>query len=559
MADQKNQIESLRIQAVRMYQANRFLEASRLNYNICQLDPGNADAWYALAWICLKIFNSHDAEIAARKAISIAPKRPESYTVLGGALQQQHRYGDALAVYKQALKLKKKNPGVHHNIGQLFKQMGNTKEALQSYRQAQKILAQEGTHSNILMCLNYFDRINPEELYQEHIRWGKRYGDQNVGRHKFANTPNAERQLRIGYVSADFREHPVAWFLEPVLAHHDKNMFHITCYSAVAIPDHTTARLSRLVEEWRNIYNKPDGQVVQQVKNDKIDILVDLSGHTAGNRLKVFAQKPAPVQVTYLGYPNTTGVDTVDYRLTDTWADPPEMTEPYHCEKLVRLPHGFLCYSPHPDASEVSPSPFIKNGYITFGSFNSLAKIMPPVVAAWAAILKKLPEARLFIKTYSFTDPDTRESYMAQFNDAGVDAERIELRGPVKTMSDHLGMYREVDIALDTFPYNGTTTTLEALWMGVPTITAAGKSHAGRVGVSLLAQAGLDEFIAESIDEYISIAVHLAENTATVQQLRNTLRDRVSNSTLCDARSFTHYLEEAYRNMWRDWCQVLST
>jgi protein O-GlcNAc transferase len=306
-------------------------------------------------------------------------------------------------------------------MGQIFKQMGNTEAALQSYRQAQKLLAQDSTHSNILMCLNYSDSANPEAVFQEYQRWGKRYGNQHAGKRKFTNISNTERQLRIGYVSADFREHPVAWFLEPTLTRHDRKMFHITCYSAVAIPDQTTGRLRGLVDEWRNIFNQSDEQVIQQIKNDSIDILVDLSGHSAGNRLKVFAQKPAPVQVTYLGYPNTTGVHTINYRLTDSWADPPGMTERYHCEKLVRLPQGFLCYSPHPDAPEVSPSPFANNGHITFGSFNNLAKIMPTVVAAWAAILKRLPDARLLIKAYSFIDPDTRESYLAQFNDAGVD------------------------------------------------------------------------------------------------------------------------------------------
>ncbi len=538
-----------------MSRANRLHEARELNYRICQLDPDNADAWHNVGYICMQMNDFQFAESAARRSISISPKRPAPYTVLGASLQKQYRYGEALVVYKHALKLKKENSHVYNNIGEILKLMGDPEGAVQSFRHAQKLLAKDVCHSNILLSLNYFDCEDPIEVFQEHQSWGRRFGNLRAGRHKFANVIDTERQLRIGYVSADFRDHSVAWFLEPILAHHEKKMFHITCYSAVAIPDDTTARLHGQVDEWRNIFKQPDEQVVGQIRNDGIDILVDLSGHTVGNRLKMFTHKPAPVQITYLGYPNTTGIHAIDYRLTDSWADPPGMTDQYYCEKLERLPQGFLCYQPPADAPEVGLSPFTNNGYITFGSFNNLAKITPAVVSAWAAILKKLPNARLLIKTHSFADPGTREIYQTLFNDAGVDAGRVELRGPANTTPYHLSMYGEIDIALDPFPYNGTTTTCEALWMGVPVMVVAGETHAGRVGVSLLSQVGLDEYIAGNVDEYISKAVQLAEHVVTVQHSRKALRDRVANSALCDAESFTHALEKIYRKMWYEWCK----
>jgi len=555
MARQQNQIASLKMQAHKQLQANRLREAGELYHKACQLDPRDADAWHNVAYICLQLKNMRGAEVAARNAIAVNPKLPASYTVLGAALHSQHRYGEAIPVFEQGLQLKKKNPAVYNNLGNSYLEMGDPAEAIRCYRRAEKLKPEARYHSNLLMTLNYFEPENPTEVYEEHRRWGQQHGQPPKVKRKFGSIADVQRRLRIGYVSPDLREHPVACFLEPLLTSHDHDKFHITCYSAVASPDQTTARLRGLVDDWRNIFGEPDEQVIRQIRADGIDILVDLSGHTAGNRLKVFAQKPAPVQITYLGYPNTTGVPAIDYRLTDALTDPPGKSDRYHSEKLVRLPQGFLCYQPPANTPEVAPSPCVQNGYITFGSFNNLAKITPQVISTWAAILQELPDTRLLIKTRSFVDPGTRQQVQALLSEQGIDPARLELRGPNPSVAEHLRVYNEIDIALDTFPYNGTTTTCEALWMGVPVITRAGQTHAGRVGVSLLTQLQKEAWIAPDLQAYIAGAVTLAGRLSAKPPLaRGPLRNAMAGSSLCNAAAFTKTIEEAYRKMWADWC-----
>jgi predicted O-linked N-acetylglucosamine transferase (SPINDLY family) len=282
---------------------------------------------------------------------------------------------------------------------------------------------------------------------------------------------------------------------------------------------------------------------------------VDLAGHTAGNRLQVFTTRPAPVQASYLGYPNTTGLAAMDYRLSDARADPPGEGDHLYSETLVRLPEGFLCYRPPGDAPPVRPAPVEKNGHITFGSFNNLAKMTPEVITTWAAILQRLPGSRLLLKTRAFADAGARECYRAQLQQAGIAAERIELRKPADTIGEHLAAYGEIDIALDTFPYNGTTTTCEALWMGVPVITLAGRLHAGRVGVSLLTQVRRTAWIAQGPGEYIEHAATLAGELQQNPAPRPALREAMARSPLCDAPGFCCHVEQAYREMWASWCR----
>jgi predicted O-linked N-acetylglucosamine transferase (SPINDLY family) len=362
--------------------------------------------------------------------------------------------------------------------------------------------------------------------------------------------------LHIGYVSPDFRAHSVAFFFEPLLEKHSKSSFRIFCYSDVMRPDFVTRRLQPLASVWRDVRHLSDKQLAAQIQADGIDILVDLAGHTAGNRMSVFTRRPAPVQVSWLGYPNTTGLSAMDYRLTDSWADPPGETESLHTETLVRLPGGFLCYDPHNDSVTESVSRD-ENGPITFGSFNNLAKVTPEVISVWSALLTQVPDARLLLKTKPLRDEAVREHVYSLFREQGIARDRVELTGWVPGRGDHLGLYSRVDIGLDTFPYNGTTTTCEALWMGVPVITLAGHVHAGRVGVGLLSQVGLTELIARDRADYVALAGQLAGDRDRLAALHGGLRTRVSASALCDARAFAGHVEAAYRNMWRAACAVL--
>jgi predicted O-linked N-acetylglucosamine transferase (SPINDLY family) len=348
--------------------------------------------------------------------------------------------------------------------------------------------------------------------------------------------PYDRDMLRIGYLSADFRRHSVAYFFEPLLTHLDRSRFECVCYAAMENPDAVTERLEAASDQWRWVAGMDDTQLAAQIREDGIDIVVDLSGHTAGNRLLALQRRPARIQATWLGYPNTTGMSSVDYRIIDDITDPPD-TVVFSTEKLAPVEDGFLCYQPPSDAPEVAPLPALSHGRVTFGSFNNLRKVTPAVIALWARVLAGVDGSRLLLKARSLGDAPTAQHYR--------DMERVELRGPVAEPAGHLDSYRDVDIALDPFPYNGTATTCEALLMGVPVVTLCGNRHAGRVGASLLTQVGLTELIAEDVDGYIETAVALATDRERLAGLRAGLRARMAASPLCDRAGFARHMEAA--------------
>ncbi|MEJ2452429.1 MAG: hypothetical protein P8047_17525 [Gammaproteobacteria bacterium] len=356
------------------------------------------------------------------------------------------------------------------------------------------------------------------------------------------------RKIRIGYVSMDFREHSVVYFINPLLENYSRDDFEVYCYSDVVKADNFTHRIQSEVDVWRDIVGMENHSVVDMIRRDRIDILVDLRAHTSGGlRLPVFASKPATIQVTYLGYPNTSGLNTIDYRITDVLSDPYGQ-EHYYSEELFRLEGGFLCYQMPQGLPDVNEVPALTNGYITFGSFNNLAKMNPDVMVLWSQILLQIPGSRLILKNKSFRAKAVRERYLARFGEMGIDSERLELIGWQESMEDHLRLYQQIDIGLDTFPYNGTTTTCEAFAMGVPVITLCGVRHAARVGTSLLHQVGLPELIAESETEYMQVAKGLAGDLRRLHDIRAGLRERMLVS-LCNAARFCERMEAAYRKM----------
>ena len=375
---------------------------------------------------------------------------------------------------------------------------------------------------------------------------------------KYSNLHDPNKRLRIGYLSSDFRAHSIAFFIEPLLIAHNRTNVEITCYANIGNPDPMTHRLRENADRWRNVWSLDDNELAGLIRNDGIDILVDLAGHTANNRLRVFATKPAPVQVTWLGYPNTTGLHEMDYRLTDEWADPTGTSDRLHTEKLIRLPHGFLCYYSLGDCP-VSESPFATNGYITFGCFNSSAKINSRILDTWCNLLTDVPNSRLLLKSKQLDSKYWQKSFFEAFKCRGIHSDRIEYRGHTSTLNEHLSTYSHVDIALDTYPYNGTTTSCEALWMGVPVVALAGDRHASRVSLSLLHQIGMDELIASTPDNYWQLAASLARDTDRLAKYRSTLRIRMSESPLTDAEGFARDIETAYRFMWRTWCEGHNT
>jgi predicted O-linked N-acetylglucosamine transferase (SPINDLY family) len=297
-----------------------------------------------------------------------------------------------------------------------------------------------------------------------------------------------------------------------------------------------------------------DDQLAAQIREDGIDILVDLAGHTSGHRLGAFARKPAPLQVSWLGYPDTTGLSAIDYRLTDSIVDPPGAADGFSSERLVRLPDGFHCYTPSDAAPDVAPLPAEKNGFVTFGSFNNLSKVNRGVLDAWADVLGRISGSRLVLKSRWLHMPEVCERIRKLLEQRGVARDRIELVAKLPTSAEHLALYGDIDIALDTFPYNGATTTCEALWMGVPVVTLAGDRHAARLGASMLSRVGLEGLVADRPQDYVEAATRLATDLPALARLRADLRGRVAASPLCDGPGFTRQLEAAFRTMWREWC-----
>jgi predicted O-linked N-acetylglucosamine transferase (SPINDLY family) len=499
-----------------------------------------------------------EAIASYQQAIQLQPNYAEAYLNLSITYDKQTQLTQAIACCQKAIQLQPEYADAYCQLGRIYSKQVKPREAVQSYQRALQIAPNyDVAHHDLMFSLLYYScDYEPSEIYAEHRKWAERHAKllaENIA--PYDNNLTPERRLRIGYVSGDFKTHSVAYFFEPLLANRNCRDFEVICYANNSTIDATTQRLRQLADGWREIYTLNDAQVAELIRQDKIDILVDLSGHTMDNRLLVFARKPAPVQVTYLGYPSTTGLDTIDYRLTDAWADPQGETEHLHAEQLVRLPHGFLCYLPASKCPDVSPPPVLKSNQITFGCFNNLAKVNPELIGWWAKILQSVPNSRLIIKSKPLVDSDNCAYLHGLFQQYGIERDRVQLIGWLANQTQHLDLYNQVDIALDTFPYHGTTTTCEAMWMGVPVITQAGQTHVSRVGVSLLSSVGLEALIAASSEEYIQKAVDLANNKEQLQELRANLRHRMQVAPLTNASLITRSLEEAYRAMWRRFCE----
>ncbi len=530
-------------------------EEAMVSYReVLRLDPNYMGAYINLGTLLQGKRQLDEAVGCFQEALRRQPQNADAHYNLGNALRAQGKYTAAVESYRAALRIQPRNSGIRYNLANTLNDQGLHDAALASYRETLRWQSDYvDAHNNLLFALNYSAVHKPEEVFTEHQRWAERHGAAFSAPH-YANIPDPERRLRVGYLSPDFRQHSVASFIEPLLAAHDPAAVETVCYADLRQSDAVTARIQGLAARWRPITNLSHEQVTELVRADGIDILVDLAGHTGDNRLLVFARKPAPVQATYLGYPNTTGLPAVGYRLTDAWADPPGQTEHLYTETLIRLPHGFLCYQPPADAPSVAPLPAGTAGHVTFGSFNALTKMNGDVLATWAGILRAVPGSRLILKNMVLRDPATCERYREFFAKEEISFDRVELIGWVSSPAEHMALYHRLDLALDTFPYNGTTTTCEALWMGVPVITLAGRVHAGRVGVSLLSQVGLTEFIATDPDDYAARAVRWANDLEGLAHLRAGLRERMAASPLCDGASFARDVEQAYREMWRKWC-----
>ncbi|MBI5912155.1 MAG: tetratricopeptide repeat protein [Betaproteobacteria bacterium] len=500
------------------FDANDLVRAQLLFEDVLELDPGHADALH----------------------------------FLGLTGHRVRDLGFAMEYFERSIEARPKDAVFHNNLGSVLVQAGRTEEAAVFFRKALEIDPNLNiARINLIYVMVLLENARPEDVYAEHVAWAKIHADPLLAQAKpHDNSRDPERRLRIAYLSADFRKHALTYFIEPALAQRDSAAFEVFCYHSGRIVDDVTRRLARYADHWHEIIDLDDEQAAELIRGDGIDVLVDLSGHLRDNRLLVFARKPAPIQVTYLAYPNTTGMSAMDYRISDAVCDPPGATERYYRETLIRLPRCMWCYQPREDMPAVSPSPAHQSGRVTFASMNGANKVTARMLSLWARILGEVPGSRIVLTT---VPEQGRERIRDALTQAGVAEARISMHDRLPT-EDFWALYAGIDIMLDTFPMNGGTTTCEALWLGVPVVTRSGDIFQSRAGLSILGSMGLDELVARSDEEYVRIAVALAHDHTRLAALRAGLRERMRASPLTDGRSYARALEAAYRGIWRTWC-----
>ena len=554
------------------------------------INPDFALAHNNLGSTLRKMGKLDQAETSIRKALALAPDMAPAHSNLGNVLNDLGTLEESVASYQKALAIEPQSAEVHCNLGSVLKGMGRTDEAVESYQEAltinpeyaeaysnlggalnelgrpdeavenyQKALSIKpeyaSAHSDKLLIEQYRLGHSAETLFKLHCDWDDRHGRAfRSAWPAHENTHEAERRLKVGFVSPDLGRHPVGYFVVPLLENLGGQDIETVCYSD-RIEDDMTGRIQAAADGWRNTYGVSDEDLTKAVLCDGIDILIDLSGHSAGNRLAVFARKPAPLQVAWAGYVGTTGLSAMDYLVSDRYSTP-KGEESFYSEKIIRMPDGWLCYEPPDYAPEVGPLPAKRSGAITFGSFSNPAKLNTDVVSLWAKILGLVKNARLLIKSSGVDTPANTNRLTALFEAQGVDRSRLILEGK-SPHNELLARYHDVDIALDPFPYSGGLTTYEALWMGVPVITVPGQTFASRHSLSHLTTCGLPELVARDDDDYVALAIGLANDPRRLEDLRAELREKMSRSPICDGKKFAEGFAGLMRDIWRQWCSPL--
>lgn len=468
----------------------------------------------------------------------------------GKKAMENKRYAEAISFFCVARSQNKSNVYVCRLIGNCYRSLGHVNSAVDAYKEGLSRCYHSGTHARLLNALNYTD-IPQEVIAEEHKIWAQNFFPECLPDSDYIFGLNSEStKIRIGYVSADFCAHPIAYFLLPIYRSHNKKEFEIYTFYNSNIHDEVTKEFQKLSHGWQNVAGMCTQKLQETIRKEGIDILVDLSGHTSGNRLDIFACKAAPIQISYLGYPNTTGLKTIDYRIVDCHTDPLDIPVTWHTEKLHRMSKCFLCFESPKERLELTPTPYNRNGYITFGTFNKLAKISDKMISVWMKILNHVPSSRMIFKSGSFTDSNEMDQFVRRFMDVDLkDPKRLILHQLTPRRTQHMLMYNEMDIALDTYPYNGTTTTFQALFMGVPVITLQGGSHISRVSSSILINIGLNELVANNENDYIKKVIKLACDPELIQHYKSTIREKLLKSEITKSSIFVKELESFYRDI----------
>jgi predicted O-linked N-acetylglucosamine transferase (SPINDLY family) len=532
--------------------AKRWSEAEAA-YRLCiELGDASAEVHHCLGTALQSLKRSDEALVEFRAAVSLQPQYTRARISLGRLLNRFGRFVEAANVLHQGLALQPQNGQLHAHLAYTLGELGELDEVLSCLR-AQLAMNPDAAdvRSALLYTLHYHAASTPELLYREHVEWGKRYVDRLAdARRPHGNQPNLDRRLKIGYVSPDFREHTVPRFIAPVIKNHDHDRFEVYCYSNSDRDDRTKARLRGWADHWREIRKLSDEDADRLIREDGIDILVDLRGHAADNRLLLFARKPAPVQAVMIGYFDTTGLPTIDYRLTDEQQDPTGESERYHVEALSRLPQTSWCYGADEEAPAVVDPPALTNGYVTFGSLNKIIKVTPECVRVWAAVLETEVRSRLMLVA---PGRDSRQFVHDRLVRFGLPPDRIVLLDKAPTRQAYLDRFGQIDVSLDTYPFSGITTTCDGLWMGVPTVTLTGTTSVSRAGRSILSAIGLAELVASTPDQYVQAAASLARDLPRLKAVRAGMRQRMQDSPLMDHAGYTRRLESSFINMWSRW------
>ena len=578
--------------ALSAYSAGEIKEASKLCRQILSMQPEDANTLNLLGSVAQELGKPHDAVDLVHRALEIAPNNQFFLNNLGlichmqnnleaakeafaSALDKSPNFVEALNnqaallldmektqeaadLLEKALAIHPDFPAAVSNMGKSQAALGRVEEAIAYYDRALALAPNmTATAYGRLGLLPYSPDHSNKDIFDQAIAYWS-FQPTKVSQVHFLNTKKSERSLRLGYVSSDLNEHPVGRFLEPVIKSHDRSVFQIYLYSCSEKQDGLTDRLRALSDSWRDCVQMSDEHLKDAIASDKIDILIDLSGHTAGNRLGVFRERAAPLQVTWLGFCTTTGLPNMDYIIADKYVLPPN-EDTYFCEQVIRLPDSYLCLDPPNLSLKARPLQTGEAEFLTFGCLNNVKKLNQHVIETWSKLLDAIPTAKLLLKDYRLSEPAILNRIVTDFRRSGISLDRLILMKQTSDRADHLAAYSQVDIALDPFPFGGGTTTIEALWMGVPVITLRGTRWAGRLGESFLTNVGLPDFVANSEDEYISIAKKLANDPVRLQNLKSALRTILLASPLCDVGSFTRHLETVYRDIWTQWCHSQGT
>lgn len=549
--------QALQVAALVRQQQGSFEDAERFYVEALRAAPTNPEINFNYGNFLMQVGRPNDAVRAYRVTVSQVADDPLPLCNLGAALGSIGRISESVAMLRRALELDPSTAEARQSLASNLMLSGLSELAVPEFEQA--ISSKSGSYSNaeigLLFSLTTSPRWSRDHVWRAHRDWGAKIAAALPAYSRnFAVSKETDRPLRVGFVSADFKEHSVAAFLEPLLEATNRKDLDYFAYSETLSPDAVTLRLKDYFSVWRDMHGLSDHRWSDIVRSDSIDILVDLSGHTTGSRVRAFSLRPAPVQVTWLGYPNTTGLKEMDYRLTDEISDPSGLADPYYSERLVRLGGGPWCFRPRDGTPPVSDRYASANSPLVFGSFNSVHKFNDDLLCLWSRVLKAVPSSILMLKAAAFSDVGVREMYMDKMERLGVSRGRIRFADYAETMAEHLAAYHDVDIALDSFPYAGTTTTFEALYMGVPVITRCGNNHASRVGASILSRLGRSEWIGRDDDEYVEIAKSLAMDSGLRRQNRMSLRGELEASVLMDKARFAAEFSGALRGMWREWC-----